>query len=266
MCYYNAVNLPGNQVIQLNGVSKSMGDMTVARQPLVSGFNHGLCPVIKKNDGHDFVIAEMEWGFLPEYLRNRDEVNRFRKGYVDGRRVFQPPINTLNAKGEECLFPRKIFRKAALERRCLVLSTGFFEWRHHHALNKKTGQPLKTAVKYPYHIRMKGAAYFFMAGIWQPWTDQLTGEYVETFSIITTAANALLAQVHNMKMRMPVILDDVRAQAWLWNDLEEKEVDALASFQIASESLEAYSIEKDFRTSPTPYAPHVYAELPQLSI
>jgi putative SOS response-associated peptidase YedK len=44
-----------------------------------------------------------------------------------------------------------------------------------------------------------------MAGIWQPWTDKATGEYVETFSIVTTKANKLMEQVHNSKTRMPTI-------------------------------------------------------------
>jgi putative SOS response-associated peptidase YedK len=59
---------------------------------------------------------------------------------------------------------------------------------------KKTGLPLKTAKKFPYYISIKEKGYFFMAGVWQPRTDKATGEYVETFSVVTTQANALMLQ------------------------------------------------------------------------
>jgi len=100
---------------------------------------------------------------------------------------WQEPVLTLNAMSEEMLLPKKIYREAALSRRCLVLSSGFFEWRHLFPIGKKTGKPLKTAVKYPYHIGVKDHPYFFIAGVWQPWKDIETGEYVETFSVVTTA-------------------------------------------------------------------------------
>jgi len=67
---------------------------------------------------------------------------------------------------------------------------------------KKTVLLLKTAIKYPYHIGVKDREYFYMAGIWQAWTDTETGECVETFAIVTTAANRLMEQVHNSKKRM----------------------------------------------------------------
>jgi putative SOS response-associated peptidase YedK len=74
--------------------------------------------------------------------------------------------------------------------------------------NKKTGLPLKTAIKYPYFINLPEKEYFYMAGIWTSWTDKNTGDYVESFSIVTTKANQLMEQVHNAKKRMPTILNE----------------------------------------------------------
>jgi hypothetical protein len=37
------------------------------------------------------------------------------------------------------------------------------------------------------------------------WTDRDTGETKDTVAIITTKANKLMEQVHNSKMRMPVV-------------------------------------------------------------
>jgi hypothetical protein len=42
------------------------------------------------------------------------------------------------------------------------------------------------------YISLKDKSYFYMAGIWQPWTYKVAGEYVETFSIVTTKANKLM--------------------------------------------------------------------------
>ena len=89
-----------------------------------------------------------------------------------------------------------------MSRGCLVLSNGFYEWRHVFPIGKKYGKPLKTAVKYPYHIGLKDKEYFYIAGIWQPWKDVETGEYVETFSVVTTAANKIMEQIHNSKKRV----------------------------------------------------------------
>lgn len=110
----------------------------------------------------------------------------FRKGGTNPKTgKYNVPILTLNAIGEE-LFEKVTYKKAAMERRCFILSSGFYEWRHIFPPNKRTGLPTKTAIKYPYHIGLKNKEYFFMAGIWQPWTDKLTGEYVESFAIVTT--------------------------------------------------------------------------------
>ncbi|RTZ46294.1 hypothetical protein EJ377_18080 [Chryseobacterium arthrosphaerae] len=58
-----------------------------------------------------------------------------------------------------------MFRKAALQRRCLILSSEFYEWRHLYRLNKRTNQPLKTADKYPYHIGLKTRIIFYCCNL-----------------------------------------------------------------------------------------------------
>ncbi len=90
---------------------------------------------------------------------------KFREGYKDEKGKFHTPVTTINAMGEEMLLPGKMYRETALKRRCLIISSGFYEWLHIFPVGKK-GQLLKTSVKYPYHIHVKNAEYFFMAGIW----------------------------------------------------------------------------------------------------
>jgi len=271
MCYYNRVRVTRAEFIRLKQLEKTIANLNILQNPLYVGFDYSNHPVIKRTTGKaiDFEITQMEWGFLPApnkwpFVRTREDAMRMRHGYKDDKGKFHTPITTLNAVSEELLQNGKMFRDAALHRRCLVLSSGFFEWRHVNRLNKRTGAPLKTAEKYPYHITLKGREYFYMAGIWTPWTDEATGEHVETFAIVTTAANTLMEQIHNSKKRMPTILSDDLAYEWLFGDLAEERITEIARTQFAADQMEAYTIAKNFREEPDPTLPFTYEDLPAL--
>ena len=267
MCYYNGQKVAKAEFIRLKELEKLVASYDFLNAPIQNGFDYANNVVLKANaDKTDFDVVQMEWGFIPSYLETREDVNRFRFGYKNDNGQFQPPLITLNAVSEELLLPKKIFRNAALNRRCLVLSSGFYEWRHIFPLNKRTGQPVKTAVKYPYFISLKDREYFFMAGIWQPWSDKETGEYVESFSIITTEANTMMEQIHNSKMRMPTILNEELAYEWLFGNLSEERISEIARSKFPATEMEAHTIEKDFRSAPDPTFEYVYADLPELAL
>lgn len=254
-------------MIKLAEWEAAVADNPILNRELQIGFDYGPSAVIRRSPQNSAIeLVEMEWGFLPSYLNSRQQVAQFRNGYKKADGAWQQPIITLNAMSEELLKPGKIFRNAALERRCLIISSGFFDWRHEFPISKKTGKPLKTAIKYPYHVSVKNQDYFFMAGIWQPWSDKETGEYSETFSIITTQANALMAQVHNSKKRMPTILTADLALEWLSPTLHEERISELAKFQFPTNQMEAYSVAKDFRNAHDPAQPVVYEDLPELQL
>lgn len=72
----------------------------------------------------------MECVFIPDTwygkpLDTREKVENCRLGYKDVKGKFFPGITVLNAMGEEMLLPHKIYRSSELERRFLVLSSGF---------------------------------------------------------------------------------------------------------------------------------------------
>ena len=123
----------------------------------------------------------------------------------------------MNAKGES-LFERKIFKDVIQNKRCLVLCSGFFEWRH-----KKTEGKKKTE-KYPFYVTLKNNEMFVFGGVWDSFTDYETGEIYNTFSIITTEANDIMEIVHNSKKRMPLIIDPDKAMDWLKPDLSINEI------------------------------------------
>ncbi|MEP7107269.1 MAG: SOS response-associated peptidase [Ferruginibacter sp.] len=262
MCYYNGVKVTHSEFIRLKAIEKAIAQYDFLSKPLLIGFDYQPIPVLKRVEGkQDFDVVEMEWGFLPPYIKTREQAARFRQGYKKENGQWQEPILTLNATSEEMLFERKMFREAALYRRCLVLSTGFYEWRHVFPIGKKTGKPLKTAVKYPYRILVKDREYFFLAGIYTPWKDEATGEYVETCAIVTTAANNLMEQIHNTRKRMPTILTEDLAWDWLFGELDETRISEIGRFQFPAQEMAAYTIVKDFREAFDPTAAFGYQDI-----
>lgn len=264
MCYYNGVKIKYNDFIRLKELEHQypFEDLSIAVQ---SGFEYSNWPVIKPTMNGDWEMVKMEWGFLPFYLKDREAVKKYREGYKDEKGKFHTAVITLNAIGEELLAPHKMFRDSALRRRCIVLSSGFYEWRHVPQIGK-SGKILKATLKYPYFIKPAKGNFFLMAGVWQPWTDKETGETMDTFAIVTTKANELMAEVHNTKKRMPTILPDDLAWRWLMEDLTENEIKEISAYQFPSELMNAYSIAKDFKTAPDPLAPYEYEDLPPLDI
>jgi putative SOS response-associated peptidase YedK len=272
MCYFNAQKVSHAEFLRLKQIEKTLVERDFFNRLVIVGFDFGQTTVLKPIEGkEDFEIVKMEWGFLPDPLRwpfieTREDAFKIRRGYTDPRGKFIQPLNFLNAVSEELLLPNKVYRDAALKRRCIIPSSGFYDWRHVFPLNKRTGQPLKTAVKYPYRVMVKDKELFWMAGIWNQWTDAETGETVDTCSIVTTEANLVMSQIHNSKKRMPTMLTDDLAWEWMFGKLDEKRISEIARWQIPWEDLKYYTLAKDFLSSADPLAEFVYPELPPLDI
>jgi putative SOS response-associated peptidase YedK len=105
----------------------------------------------------------------------------------------------INARGET-VQTAAAFKSAYAKRRCLVPADAFYEW-------KKIGK-----AKQPYAIAMRERQPFALAGLWENWKEPASGQWVRTFSILTTAPNALVAPLHD---RMPVILAPADYDRWL---------------------------------------------------
>jgi putative SOS response-associated peptidase YedK len=243
MCYFNSLVAPKGAAISLSGTTKQL-DPT--NRPLQSGFSYHNWPIIKGST-QNFTIENAHWELIAPWIKTTQEVQA-------GREKF----NTLNATAER-LLESKLFKPAALNHRCLVLSSGFYEWRHY----KPAGA--KKEIAYPYFITLTNQPLFYMAGIFQPWTDKETGETMDTFSIVTTKANAFMEQIHNKKKRMPTILTEAQAVDWLAPNLSENKIMELATSSIDANQLSAYTIHKNFRTDTNPLQSFEYEELPQLN-
>jgi putative SOS response-associated peptidase YedK len=272
MCYYNAQKVTHAEFLRLKQIEKTIVERDFFNRLVIVGFDFGLTTVLKPIEGkEDFEIVQMEWGFLPDplkwpFIETRQDAFKIRRGYTDARGKFIQPLNFLNAVSEELLQSNKVYRQAALQRRCIIPSSGFYDWRHIFPLNKRTGQPLKTAVKYPYRVMVKDKEIFWMAGIWNQWTDAETGETVDTCAIVTTEANLAMSQIHNSKKRMPTILNDDLAWEWMFGKLDEKRISEIARWQIPWQELDFYTLTKDFLNSSDPLKEFVYPELPALDL
>ena len=112
----------------------------------------------------------------------------------------------INARSETAL-EKRMFGKPLRERRCVIPSSGFYEWSHRNDL----GRGGKRKAKDKYLFRRPGEHMLYMAGMVSKFHDALGEEY-SAFTILTTAANDSVAPIHD---RMPVILAADEVDPWI---------------------------------------------------
>ena len=151
----------------------------------ISGFDFGKTPII--TDSKSDLIQHFNWGLIPSFAQN-EEIRSF----------------TLNAK-IETLSEKSSFRES-VNKRCLVLANGFYEWKWHDTKGRN---------KEKFLIGLKNEELFAFAGIYSSWLNPYTNETTNSFSIVTTEADSLMAEIHNIKKRMPVVLSRENERDWL---------------------------------------------------
>lgn len=258
MCYYNGIRVSKADFIRLKGIEKELKGLRLNR-PVGNGFDYQDWPIIKPTiDRKNFEIIEAHWELIPPSILDEIDLANARKG----------GIPWLNAKAEN-LFKNErggqsMWAHAARTGRCLVLSSGFFEFRHIPKLGKK-GQELKTTDKVPYYITLKDRPeFFFMAGISQLWTNHARNQSAETFAIVTRPANEFMAEVHNSAKRMPAILTQELAEEWLKGSLPEERITEIALSNTPAGEMIAWPVAPDFKNKKNPEEPFDYPNLPPL--
>ncbi len=123
----------------------------------------------------------------------------------------------INAR-EETAAQKSMFRASLLTRRCVVPSTGFFEWSHGPGKKEK------------YLLRLPDAA-LYMAGIYNVFRDEQQRCY-PAYTILTTAANASVSMLHD---RMPVILRKSELDVWLLDNAATHELMSRTGPELALE-------------------------------
>jgi len=161
------------------------------------------------NDGShkaDFFV----WGLIPSWAKDPTIGSRM-----------------INARGET-IGEKPAFRGAYKYKRCLIPTSGFYEWK----------SQLGTKVKVPYFIQLKSGQPFAFAGLWDEWHSP-DGALVRSCTIITTEPNSMMAQLHN---RMPVILQPGDYTRWLDQTPQTPQMLQPLIAQYPAEAMTAYAI------------------------
>ena len=122
----------------------------------------------------------------------------------------KPKFSSFNARLEN-LRLSAVWKHLVGKRHCVIITDGFYEW-------KKMDE--KGKVKQAYLIRIKNQQFTLMAGLWDTWVDQSTGEMINTCTIITRTSNEFMKDIHE---RMPCLLDINAAKIWLNKNLPVEE-------------------------------------------
>jgi putative SOS response-associated peptidase YedK len=131
----------------------------------------------------------LKWGLIPPWVKSPEDADAIR-------------MKTFNARSES-IETKPSFSPSFKSKRCLIPVKGFYEWQH---IGKE---------KIPWYIYSKDIEIFTLAGLYSDWLNKQNGEIISTFTIITTDANDLLAEIHNTKKRMPAILSVEGEKRWI---------------------------------------------------
>ncbi|HEX7048538.1 MAG TPA: SOS response-associated peptidase [Gammaproteobacteria bacterium] len=135
-------------------------------------------PILRVIEG-ELVVSDMRWGFAPRWMKDPNKAQ-------------------INARSET-LFEKPMFKQAATKQRCLVPTSGWYEW-----------QPSEDGKK-PWALHREGYEPFAIAGLWTVGNNKEGGPE-ENFLTLTTEPSAQVKPIHH---RMPVILDAEGCRIWL---------------------------------------------------
>jgi putative SOS response-associated peptidase YedK len=215
MCYHYGLAKPAEVIkkrFKLRDIGAFEGPFFHA-----NAFEKRLLPVIGSENPDK--ISHMRWGLIPHWS----------------------DTDTLKYATQNCMVEtaaeKPAFRKAFQSGRCLIPADGFYEWQH------------RGKVKQPWFISHQDQSVFAFAGIYDTWQPAGGGPALHTFSILTMPASPLMAQIHNTKKRMPVILPADVEHLWLRADLSAQGLEAL--WQVAAAvPLTAFPISQAFLKIP----------------
>lgn len=186
-------------------------------------------PVVRMADG-EREGAMLRWGLVPF----------FAKGVP-------PKYSTINATIEKLIDEASWRGPWKRGQRCILPAQGFYEW-HVNEDGSKT----------PFYITCADQPVFGFAGLWDSSrTDD--GAALESCTIITMPPNPLLAEIHNVKQRMPAILQSQDVDAWLTGSADE----ARATLKpYPADSMVAWPVSRQVNTSRNNHAGLIAREVP----
>ena len=207
MCYSNSST---SSNVELGKTYQKKIDLLPPNNPIycANGFTFPEWPIITVDDN----IQIMKWGLIPHWFRSENTHEIANK--------------TLNARIES-LAEKASFKSLTQGKRCIIPSTGFFEYQH------------QGKARNPFFIFPKDDSVFSMAGLYDEWLNPISGLPTLSFTIITTTANSLMEEIHNSKKRMPLILSPNQIEAYLQAEKPIEKYD-----MIHENKMDAHRIDK----------------------
>jgi len=172
-------------------------------------------PVVRLTDGQREGLM-MRWGLVPFFARG-----------------IPPKYSTINATIEKLTDGPTWRGPWKRGQRCVLPATGFYEW-HVNEDGSKT----------PFYITMADQPVFGFAGLWDR-SVSAEGNAIDSCTIITMPPNALMAEIHNVKQRMPAILAAGDIEAWLTGSADDARV---ALKQYPADSMVAWPVNRRVNT------------------
>jgi len=176
-------------------------------------------PVMIFEDGH-YKLKPFEWGVIADYMNTPEKIKKMRNSMC-------------NARSEKIIDDKKSVWHRMRRKRCLIPVTGIFEHREVKGFKNKI----------PYHVKLRNRELFCIPGLYHypNKADVETGEITATFTLVTRAANSVMAQIHNsgdQAFRMPLFLPKELELKWLQPELKDEEIADILKFEMPSEELE----------------------------
>lgn len=147
-------------------------------------------PIVRRGREGGMRLSQVRWGLVPHWSKTGPDNSK--------------PL--INARAETAA-EKPTFRQALKRRRALIPADGFYEWT-------KTEDG-----KQPFFITRTDGAPLVFAGIWERWGERWGEgeETVDSFAILTTAANADISHLHH---RSPVMIARASFADWLDPDMD----------------------------------------------
>jgi len=135
-------------------------------------------------------LQRFYWGLRPHWADADEE------GFINAR--------------SETAHEKPAFENAWGSRPCLVLSSGFYEWK-----------ATERGPKQPYRVYREDDVAFAMAGLWERWEpdDGSDGQPLDTVTVLTTEPNEVVEPLHH---RMAVVLPRDEEETWLTAGPDER--------------------------------------------
>ena len=142
-----------------------------------------ICPTTTVDAVVDHQLVPMRWGLIPAWW---------------GKPLKEFKLATFNAQAET-VAEKPMFRSAFKNSRCLIPASGYYEWQ------------TTPEGKQPFYFTRRDGQVMTIAGLWSGWVENASGETVKSCTMLITAPNKFVADVHDL---MPVILEAKDFERW----------------------------------------------------